>query len=149
MKNFILVLGVFFAVCVFWSYGYSNEEFVKQWNCISESKDNDLCNKFQDCIKLVPQCNVLPYLYCMKKILPDGAGSCSETEQAYGNEKQRREVDKCYSDITTLPNGDDWTTFQEMAPFLGCVEDLGNKCKSRENSESSESNESNSHEKSK
>ncbi|GBM64048.1 hypothetical protein AVEN_251667-1 [Araneus ventricosus] len=118
MKHFILFLGVLYAVCVFWSYGYSNEEFLKQWNCISESGDEDLCKEFQDCITLVPQCYLLPYSYCMRKILPNGAGDCSKTEQAYGSEKQRLEVDECYSDITTLPNGDDWTSFPEFAPFL-------------------------------
>ncbi|GBO11174.1 hypothetical protein AVEN_248118-1 [Araneus ventricosus] len=102
MKHLILFLGVFHAVCVFWSYGYSNEEFLKQWNCISESGDEDLCKEFQDCITLVPQCYLLPYSYCMRKILPNGAGHCSKTEQAYGSEKQRLEVDECYSDITTL-----------------------------------------------
>ncbi|GBN28960.1 hypothetical protein AVEN_166493-1, partial [Araneus ventricosus] len=55
-------------------------------------------------------------------------------------------VDECYSDITTLPNGDDWTSFPEFAPFLDCVQDLGYKCKSRGSSESSESGSSGSSE---
>ncbi|GBM64047.1 hypothetical protein AVEN_251666-1 [Araneus ventricosus] len=102
MKHLILYLGVLYAVCVFWSYGYSNEEFLEQWNCISESGDEHLCNEFQDCNTLIPQCYFLPYSYCVRNIVPNGPGHCSKTEQAYGSEKQRLEVNKCFSDITTL-----------------------------------------------
>ncbi|GBM64064.1 hypothetical protein AVEN_251679-1 [Araneus ventricosus] len=149
MKHLILFLGVLFAVCVFWSDGYSREEVFKQWNCISESGDEHLCNEFQDCFTLAPKCYLLPYSYCMRNILPNGPGHCSKTEQAYGSEKQRIEVANCYSDITILPNGDDWTSIPELAPFLDCVQYLGYKCKYRERSESSESGSSGSRESSK
>ncbi|CAL1286125.1 unnamed protein product [Larinioides sclopetarius] len=129
MKHFTLVLGVFFAVCVFRCNGYSNEEIFEDWNCISESGDNDLCNGFQDCLKLAPECLKLPYYYCIRKILPNGPGSCSKTQQAYGNKEKRIKINKCYADIAALPNGDDWTTNPELAPFLDCVELLGKKCK--------------------
>ncbi|GBM64052.1 hypothetical protein AVEN_251671-1 [Araneus ventricosus] len=118
MKHLILYLGVLYAVCVSWSYGYSNEEFLEQWNCISESGDEHLCNEFQDCNTLIPQCYFLPYSYCVRNIVPNGPGHCSKTEQAYGSEKQRLEVNKCFSDITTLANGDDWTSIPELADFL-------------------------------
>ncbi|GBN28968.1 hypothetical protein AVEN_166499-2 [Araneus ventricosus] len=55
------------------------------------------------------------------------------------SEKQRLEVNECFSEILTLPNGDDWTSIPELAPFLDCVQNLGYKCKSRGSSESSES----------
>ncbi|GBM64055.1 hypothetical protein AVEN_251673-1 [Araneus ventricosus] len=53
----------------------------------------------------------------MRNILPNGPGHCSKTEQAYGSKKQRIEVNECYLEITTLPNGDDWTSFPELDPF--------------------------------
>ncbi|CAL1271914.1 unnamed protein product [Larinioides sclopetarius] len=139
MKHSTLVLAVFLAVCVFWSYGYSNEEFLKDVICISESGDNNLCNDLQDCIKQAPQCYMLPYYYCMRKVLPDGPGKCSKSEQAYGSEDNLNKIDECYLEITTLPNGDDWTTFPEFNTFLDCVQDIGDKCKSRGSSESGSS----------
>ncbi|CAL1286126.1 unnamed protein product [Larinioides sclopetarius] len=139
MKHFTLVLGVFFAVCVFWSNGYINEDFLKQWHCISESGDNDLCNEFKDCIHLAPECLNLPYYYCMRKVQLDGPGSCSETEQLYVSKEHRIEINKCYAEVATMANGDEWVTNKEIAPFLDCVERLGEKCESRKSSKSSES----------
>ncbi|GBN28965.1 hypothetical protein AVEN_166497-1 [Araneus ventricosus] len=71
MKHFILFLGVFYAVCVSWSYGYSNEEFLEQWNCISESGDEHLCNQFQDCNTLIPQCvrKLFDHILCRAIVL--------------------------------------------------------------------------------
>ncbi|KAF8794924.1 hypothetical protein HNY73_002838 [Argiope bruennichi] len=124
-----LLLVVILTSHLFISNGSElNDKFLTEAQCISSAGDQEMCNAYLDLVSILPEKHLKPYYDCMNKILPNGIGKCSETEELYGSKEKLEELNACYKNNTDLPDGSDWTTNPDFRDFKDGVSIIGVKC---------------------
>ncbi|GBM97099.1 hypothetical protein AVEN_183410-1 [Araneus ventricosus] len=107
-----------------------NEDFITSLQCVSSSGNQEICDQFFVCNNMMGEKYTDAYTECLGESLPNGPGSCSETEQLYESESTIRAVNSCIMDKTN-DGESNWTTDMEMKNFKNCMVDLGRTCEAQ------------------
>ncbi|GFY67079.1 hypothetical protein TNIN_344711 [Trichonephila inaurata madagascariensis] len=85
----VLLVTMFLAVG---AERFQDDTYLSILNCVATSADNNLCGDFIYCTDSLPQ----PFLDavgdCEQELAPDGPFDCTEDEQLYGDEENRKAV---------------------------------------------------------
>ncbi|GBM97388.1 hypothetical protein AVEN_105099-1 [Araneus ventricosus] len=73
----------------------ANEKFLKNMDCIFKSGDQDLCDQFLLCNAQLPVKILKPYYDCVRDLLGNDIGECTDDEQLYYSPETRRQINYC------------------------------------------------------
>ncbi|GBM55793.1 hypothetical protein AVEN_75023-1 [Araneus ventricosus] len=129
IKYIFLLLAVLFAGDLVESkISDVNGVFLAEFNCISSSGNQKMCNAYLDCLFALSEEYLKPYYICLDKVSLKGVGNCSETEELYECEAKRNELNACYQTVTLELQGKDWTKIPGLFGFKDCVSIAGTNC---------------------
>ncbi|GFU50610.1 uncharacterized protein NPIL_585951 [Nephila pilipes] len=109
----------------------SNDEFLEILECVAKSGDGVLCDDFDRCNDLLISRPRDTYEACVTLVLGnDDIGKCTDEEELYGNEDNRKQINKCF--IENVPEDLNEDEQKNREDFANCVRDVGDDCSSEQ-----------------
>ncbi|GIX73555.1 hypothetical protein CDAR_467901 [Caerostris darwini] len=106
------------------------QEFMKILNCAATSENKgEMCDKYLNCTRLMPQKYQAAYIECVPIYNPDGIGQCTKTEELYHSEDAREKIYSCIIKMVDTKKLTE-SELDQMTIFQDCLRNL--KCSKKE-----------------
>ncbi|GIY06863.1 uncharacterized protein CEXT_434721 [Caerostris extrusa] len=99
----------------------SKDELIEIVNCIAQSKNQKMCDRFKACDMMMPEQVRMAQVKCEQTITPNQKGQCNENERLYPSSDIISQIFDCITGNTIKLNAEE---NKKMVEFETCVRSL-------------------------